>query len=137
MLPRFRPAAFGLFAVIWFVSMLLGDRPWAVELALDPDAFARFEGLWQPLTAMLFQPVGRGALAGTLLVLWVCASPLEGFWGMRRYLLMVTCGFLLNASVMFVGEHWGSFHYLLVQALALVAVVLWNFVLSNTWVFRR
>ncbi len=89
MLPRFRPAAFGLFALIWFVSMLLGDRPWATALALDPDGFARAQGLWQPLSAMFLQPVGRGALLATLLVLWICASPLEGFWGPRRYLVMV------------------------------------------------
>ena len=68
---------------------------------------------------------------------WTFGEPAPHGRTLRRYLLMITCGFLLNASVMFIGEHWGSFHYLLVQALALVAVVLWNFVLSNTWVFRR
>jgi putative flippase GtrA len=68
---------------------------------------------------------------------WTFGEPAPHGRTMRRYLLMVTCGFLLNAAVMFVGEHWGSVHYLLTQALALVAVVLWNFVLSNTWVFRR
>jgi len=68
---------------------------------------------------------------------WTFGEPAPHGRTLRRYLLMITCGFLLNAAVMFIGEHWGSFHYLLVQALALVAVVLWNFVLSNTWVFRR
>jgi putative flippase GtrA len=68
---------------------------------------------------------------------WTFGEPAPHGRTMRRYLVMITCGFLLNASVMFIGEHWGSFHYLLVQAVALVAVVLWNFVLSNTWVFRR
>ena len=38
---------------------------------------------------------------------------------------------------MLVGENSGVLHYLWVQALALLLVVLWNFVVSNVWVFRR
>lgn len=137
MLPRFRPAAFGLFAVIWFVSMLLGDQPWAIELALDPAGFARAEGLWQPLTALLFQPVGRGALAGTLLVLWICASPLEGFWGMRRYLVMV----LVSGLVGYVGTGLLALVVPIIAAsapifsalpLELATVVAFGFVFSDT-----
>ena len=56
------------------------------------------------------------------------------FW---RYLVMVSCGFLLNGAIMFCGGMIGSLHYLIVQAIALIAVVLWNFVVSNIWVFRR
>ena len=68
---------------------------------------------------------------------WTFGEPAPHGRTLWRYLVMVSCGFLLNGSVMFAGEHWDSLHYLLVQALALVAVVLWNFVVSNTWVFRR
>lgn len=68
---------------------------------------------------------------------WTFGEPAPHGRTLRRYLVMIVCGFLINAAVMLAGERLGSLHYLLVQALALVAVVLWNFVLSNTWVFRR
>ena len=68
---------------------------------------------------------------------WTFGEPAPHGRTLWRYLVMVSCGFLLNGSVMFAGDPWGSLHYLLVQALALVVVVLWNFVVSNTWVFRR
>jgi putative flippase GtrA len=68
---------------------------------------------------------------------WTFGEPAPHGRTLRRYLVMISCGFLINAGVMLIGENLGSLHYLLVQALALVAVVLWNFVVSNTWVFRR
>ena len=68
---------------------------------------------------------------------WTFGEPAPHGRTLWRYLVMISCGFAINAAVMFTGEHLGSLHYLLVQALALIAVVLWNFVVSNTWVFRR
>ena len=53
-----------------------------------------------------------------------------------RYLCMIGIGFAINATMMYAGAHWLAWHYLLVQALALVVVVVWNFVVSSTWVFR-
>ena len=53
-----------------------------------------------------------------------------------RYLAMISGGFVLNMVVMHAGVHWLVLHYLLTQALALVVVVIWNFILSNLWVFR-
>lgn len=55
---------------------------------------------------------------------------------LARYLAMISGGFVINGLLMQVatqGLHW---HYLVAQALALVAVVTWNFTLANTWVFR-
>jgi len=68
---------------------------------------------------------------------WTFGEPAPHGRTLRRYLVMITCGFLINAAVMYAGVHWLVLHYLLTQALALVVVVLWNFVLSNVWVFRR
>jgi putative flippase GtrA len=68
---------------------------------------------------------------------WTFGEPAPHGRTLWRYLVMISCGFLLNGGVMFAGERLGTLHYLLVQALALAAVVLWNFVVSNTWVFRR
>ena len=67
---------------------------------------------------------------------WTFAEPAPHGRTLRRYLVMVGCGFMINALLMYAGVHWLSLHYLLTQALALVAVVLWNFILSNVWVFR-
>lgn len=68
---------------------------------------------------------------------WTFAEPAPHGRTLRRYLVMISCGFLINALVMYAGVQWLSLYYLLTQALALVAVVVWNFVLSNVWVFRR
>jgi len=68
---------------------------------------------------------------------WTFEEPAPHGRTLRRYLVMITCGFFINAAVMYAGVQWLVLHYLLTQALALIVVVLWNFVLSNVWVFRR
>jgi hypothetical protein len=37
---------------------------------------------------------------------------------------------------MYVGVHWTQWHYLLVQTLVFVVVILWNIAVSSLWVFR-
>ena len=64
------------------------------------------------------------------------AKPAPHGQAMLRYLVMVACGFLLNTALMFVLVNGLSWHYLVAQSVALVAVVLWNFALSSLWVFR-
>jgi putative flippase GtrA len=49
---------------------------------------------------------------------------------------MVAAGFLINWCVMFAGVSVLRVNYLLVQALAIAAVVVWNYLLSFVWVFR-
>jgi len=68
---------------------------------------------------------------------WTFEEPAPHGRTLRRYLVMITCGFFINAAVMYAGVQWAALNYLLTQALALVVVVLWNFVMSNVWVFRR
>jgi hypothetical protein len=93
-LPRFHRGAFGLFLVTVLLTMLLADQPLGDRLVLHPGAVLRGEGLWQPLTANFLYPDGRaGLVLGTLLVQWFLAGPLEGFWGTRKYLMLVVgCG---------------------------------------------
>jgi len=55
---------------------------------------------------------------------------------LTRYLLMIGCGFCINGGVMYLGVHSLHWHYLLVQLAAAIAVIVWNFTLSNAWVFR-
>ena len=68
---------------------------------------------------------------------WTFGEPAPHGRTLRRYLVMIICGFVINAGIMYASEQWWSMQYLLAQAVALVVVVLWNFVVSNTWVFRR
>lgn len=56
---------------------------------------------------------------------------------MRRYLVMVGTGFMINwAGMTFFAEDAVGFSYLLVQLMVLAVVVAWNYLLSFTWVFR-
>ena len=53
-----------------------------------------------------------------------------------RYLVVIGCGFLLNAVFMYTGVSLLSVNYLLVQSLAMLIIIIWNFIMSNFWVFR-
>ncbi len=53
-----------------------------------------------------------------------------------RYAAMIAGGFLINGALMYLATELWSWHYLLAQALALAAVVTWNFVLASRWVYR-
>jgi membrane associated rhomboid family serine protease len=90
-LPSFRRGAFALFAVVFVVTMLLGDRPVAAALELRPAELLVGRLWWTPLTALFRQPEGLGMLGllWTLLVQWWLGSRLEGFWGTARYLTLV------------------------------------------------
>ena len=56
---------------------------------------------------------------------------------LRRYLTMVACGFVINGLVMYLSIQVLDYHYLVAQAFASVAVVLWNYFVANFWVFKR
>lgn len=67
---------------------------------------------------------------------WTFAQRAAHGEALRRYLVMISCGFVINTAVMYVGAQLLSIQYLLVQAVALLVVVVWNFSISNAWVFR-
>jgi putative flippase GtrA len=50
---------------------------------------------------------------------------------------MVACGFVINGLVMYLSIQVLDYHYLVAQAFASVAVVLWNYFVANFWVFKR
>jgi hypothetical protein len=96
-LPRFRRAAFALFALGFSVTMLLGDRS-GLPLSLRPSELLAGREWWTPVTALVRQPEGLGMLGllWTLLVQWAIGSRLEGFWGSLRYLIMVSTAGLVG-----------------------------------------
>lgn len=99
MLPRFRRGAFALFALIFAITMLLGDRAGVVAATtVEPAQVLAGQFWWTPLTAMFRHPEGAGlfALLWTLLIQWVIGSRLEGFWGATRYAVMVVTAALLG-----------------------------------------
>lgn len=93
-LPKFRRGAFSLFAVVAVLTLVLADQPVARSLWLVPAEVWTLGAWWQPLTALFLYPdQGAGLLIGTLLVQWFAGSPLEHFWGWRKYIALVLgCG---------------------------------------------
>jgi putative flippase GtrA len=55
----------------------------------------------------------------------------------RRFVFMNIVGFFLNWSIMYLGVQHFQLGYLWIQAIAIAVVVVWNFVLSNFWIFFR
>lgn len=53
-----------------------------------------------------------------------------------RFIFMNFIGFWLNWGMMFFGVKMLFLNYLLVQAVAIVTVVSWNFTLCSLWIFR-
>lgn len=72
------------------MSALLGDKPLAQQLLLQPGNVLAGVDVWTPITANVIFPNGAmGGLIGTLVVQWFIGSELEGFWGAKKYLLLV------------------------------------------------
>jgi len=53
-----------------------------------------------------------------------------------RYLVMNGIAFVLNTSILYIGIDWLQWHYLIAQAVGVVVIVLWNFVMSRQWVYK-
>jgi putative flippase GtrA len=67
---------------------------------------------------------------------WTFDSTKEHEVAIACFVFMNGVGFFINWAIMFGGVESMKMNYLLVQAVALVAVVMWNFMLSSCWVFR-
>ena len=66
---------------------------------------------------------------------WTFRSDVPHTTAIRRFVFMNMGGFILNWSIMFLGVRHFRLNYLWVQAVAIAVVVVWNFVLSNFWIF--
>ncbi|MCI0626397.1 MAG: GtrA family protein [Acidobacteria bacterium] len=68
---------------------------------------------------------------------WTFASSNAHTVAFPRFVFMNVVGFWINWGIMFAGvEKKGALTYLLVQAVAIAAVLAWNLALSSYWVFR-
>lgn len=68
---------------------------------------------------------------------WTFESSESHATAFPQFLLMNAVGFAINWTVMFLGV--GHFHlnYFLVQTVAIVAIVTWNYFVSHFWIFRH
>jgi putative flippase GtrA len=67
---------------------------------------------------------------------WTFDQPAPHGRTLLRYGVMIGCGFVINGLVMYVASDMLAILYLISQALAMVAVLTWNYMLANYWVFR-
>ena len=67
---------------------------------------------------------------------WTFDGPRSHAKSLLRYVIMVSCGFLINGFIMYAGATEAGWNYLLVQTLAVLVIVPWNFFVSMLWVFR-
>lgn len=68
---------------------------------------------------------------------WTFASSLPHRAAVQRFLLMNAVGFCINAVIMFAGVGLMHFNYLLIQTVAIAAVIVWNYCMYSLWVFRH
>lgn len=54
-----------------------------------------------------------------------------------RFILMNTGGFFINLAIMSYGISLFSEYYLVVQAIAMAVIVVWNFIISSLWVYKH
>ncbi len=54
-----------------------------------------------------------------------------------QFAIVASIGFGLNAFFMFIGTHYTTLPYLLVQVFATLLVLFWNFLANRHWTFRR
>ena len=67
---------------------------------------------------------------------WTFASTRSHAAAFPRFSFMTLVGFFINWAIMFVGVSKLGFNYLVVQAAAIAAVIVWNYSLSTYWIFR-
>jgi len=69
---------------------MLADQPVSQQLLLLPGNVLQGQAVWSPITANIIFPNGALAgLIGTAVIQWFIGSELEGFWGTKKYLLLV------------------------------------------------
>jgi putative flippase GtrA len=66
---------------------------------------------------------------------WTFSSDTPHGFVLIRYLVMCLCALIINGLVMHFGVKVLPVHYLVVQFLASVVLVLWSFIISFFWVF--
>lgn len=56
---------------------------------------------------------------------------------LTKFLIVATVGALMNTLIMYIGYNILLFHYIIVQIMATVLVLLWNFGVNKIWTFHQ
>ena len=67
---------------------------------------------------------------------WTFESNQRHQLAISRYLVMCIVGFFINYTIMYLGSIYMEAFYLLVQAFAVMCILLWNFVIGSIWVYK-
>lgn len=54
---------------------------------------------------------------------------------LTKFLIIAVIGAVINTFIMYLGTSQLHFHYLLVQIIATLIVLFWNFIINKIWVF--
>jgi putative flippase GtrA len=68
---------------------------------------------------------------------WTFASDAPHGIVLIRYLLMIVGAVLINGLIVHFGVMFSTAHYLLIQLVAALTLVLWSLSVSSLWVFRQ
>lgn len=107
-------------------------------------------GIYYGLAWLLYSGTGLGALAaGSVACIsallfnyhahyhWTFAAEAPHGAVLRRYLVMVSLGTVINGAVMYWGVDVLAANFFLVQTLAAACMVAWSLTMSSLWVFRN
>jgi len=139
------------------MERVLGWLPPKLVGALEPRRLIRFSlvgvlaafvfylALWSMVEMMGVSVLLATSIAFILVTIenyllhykWTFRSTSAHASSFPRFVLMSVGGFTINWLVMFVGVELWILNYLAVQAVAIVMVVAWNFVLSHFWIFEE
>jgi len=132
--------------------MCLAPKP---DHHLAPGRMIRFAlvgllatGAYYAILCILVELLAVGVLVATSLAFIVVTVEnyfLHYHWTFRSkspharafpaFLSMNVVGFGMNWAIMFAGTQLLNLNYLLVQAMAIAAIVAWNFIASSLWIF--
>ena len=67
---------------------------------------------------------------------WTFSSDIPHKVALLRFVIMNVGGFIINLLIMAYGSSRAPQYYLVIQALAICVIVIWNFTISSLWVFN-
>lgn len=68
---------------------------------------------------------------------WTFSSDCPHNISILRFIIMNIIGFVINISIMAYGSSIIPEYYLLTQAFAMAVIVIWNFIISLLWVYKK
>lgn len=90
----------------------------------------------EAVTASSIAYIMAVALNYMLHYMWTFKSNEKHYGAFLRYLAMCAIGFLINFFVLYLGINTLENNYVIIQLVAIIGILLWNFLVSYLWVFN-